>query len=100
LWTAKLAALIMKEKGHSGCFMNQRLICRILSGACNEEWLRSQDMDEITNPFIRYNMNVAIESPSSWDADSRPTLKSKLLFQDYRFGLWGATKKVNTITAG
>jgi hypothetical protein len=30
----------------------------------------------------------------------RPTLKSKLLFQDYRFGLAGATKKVNTITVG
>ena len=96
----ELAALMMKEKGHSDCFMNQRLICRILSGACNEEWLRSQDMAEITNPFIRYNMNVAIESPSSWDAGSRPTLKSKLLFQDYRFGQAGATKKVNTITLG
>jgi hypothetical protein len=93
-----LAALMMKEKGHNYCFVNQRLICRILSGACNAEWLRSQDMDEITNPFIRYNMNVAIESPSSWEAGGRPTLKSKLLFQDYRFGLAGATKKVNTMT--
>lgn len=96
----ELAALMMKEKGHNYCFVNQRLICRILSGACNEEWLRSQDMDEISNPFIRYNMNVAIESPSSWEAGGRPTLKSKLLFQDYRFGLAGATKKVNTITVG
>lgn len=96
----ELAALMMKEKGYSDCFMNQRLICRILSGACNSEWLRSQDMGEITNPFIRYNMNVVTESPSSWDADSRPTLKNKLLFQDYRFGLLAATKKVNTIMVG
>ena len=91
---------MMKEKGHSGCFVNQRLICRILSGACNEEWLRSEDMDGIANPFIRYNIDVASESPSSWQDGGRPTLKSKRLFQDYRFGLAGATKKVNTITVG
>lgn len=96
----ELAALMTKEKGHNYCFVNQRLICRILSGACNDEWLPSQDMDEITNPFIRYNMNVAIESPSSCEPGGRPKLKSKLLFQDYRFGLAGATKKVNTITVG
>ncbi|MBE0627116.1 MAG: protein kinase [Burkholderiales bacterium] len=96
----ELAALMMKEKGHSGCFMNQRLIFRILSGAYKDEWLRSEDMDGIANPFIRYNIDVASEAPSSWDAGGRSTLKSKLLFQDYRFGLAGATKKVNTITVG
>lgn len=93
-----LAMLMTSEKGHSDCFTNQRLICRILSGHCDDKWLRSQDVETVTNPFIKYNVSVAIESPTSWDANGAVTLKSKLLFQDYRFGFSGAKKKINTIT--
>lgn len=44
-------------------------------------------MEKITNPFIRYNWSIFTEDPSSWDKNGRIQAKSKLLFQDYRFGL-------------
>lgn len=93
-----LGALMMKQEGCNYCFVNQRLICQVLAGARDAEWVRSQDIDKVTNPFVRYNMQVVIESPRSWQADSGPTLKSKLLFQDYRFGISGATKRANNVT--
>ena len=42
-------------------------------------------LGEYSNEFIAYNFSVVNESALTHDWQSSPTLKSKLLFMDYRF---------------
>lgn len=42
-------------------------------------------VDRIPNHFLDYNFSVILENKSSHDFAKKPTLKSKLLFMDYRF---------------
>ena len=41
--------------------------------------------DEPNNPFVDYNYSVISETIPTHAGESKPTLKSKLIFMDYRF---------------
>ena len=47
-----------------------------------QEVMKTYDAD---NPFINYNLDLTIEKDLSHSFEKKPTLKSKLLFMDYRF---------------
>jgi serine/threonine protein kinase len=82
----ELAALMMKQPGFNDCFRNNRFLCRLLNGGYSASDLEKQNFEDISNPFIRYNLTVVTEEPKAWAPTDGPTLKSKLVFQDYRFG--------------
>ncbi len=84
---------ILKQNPDNTCFINNRFLFRLMdTGIADEDFERDKD-GVIVNPFVRLNYDVATELPSSWDSRGRPTLKSKLLYQDYRFGFAKKGKK-------
>lgn len=82
-----IARLAMEHEAPSDCFRNNRFLCRLLRGGYRRGALEAEKSESVNNPFIAFNLHVATETPKSWDSDGRVPLKSKLLFQDYRFGL-------------
>jgi len=79
-----LAETVMARGGANNCFENNRFLCRLLSDEYSRDFLENYDKNSLTNPFTRLNFEIATERPKSWQKDG-PSLKSKLLFQDYRF---------------
>ena len=79
-----LAETVMAQGGANNCFENNRFLCRLLSDEYSRDFLENYDKNSLTNPFTRLNFEIATERPKSWQKDG-PSLKSKLLFQDYRF---------------
>jgi tetratricopeptide (TPR) repeat protein len=79
---AELINIILKEYQANMCFENNLFICRLLLGVQGNKLFRNMGI----NPFIRYNWTVFAETPASWDENGRISLKSKLLFQEFRFG--------------
>ena len=92
-----LARTMMNERAPGDCFRNNRFLCRLLNGGYSPRELEEIDERNIVNPFIAYNLTVAREKPRAWAAEDGPALKSKLLFQDYRFDLPKASAKPNGI---
>lgn len=82
----QLASTVIAQRTANDCFENNRFIFRLLGDDGSRKFLENLDKSSITNPFTRFNLEVATESPRSWGRDGGPTLKSKLVFQDYRFG--------------
>jgi tetratricopeptide (TPR) repeat protein len=91
-----LAATLMNERAPNDCFTNNRFLCRLLNGGCAPGELETLAARGAANPFIVYNCTIATESPRAWGAD-KPPLKSKVLFQEYRFGTVGRAGKKNTV---
>lgn len=81
-----LARVLMSEKAPSDCFRNNGFLCRLLSGDCVPGELKEATFREVANPFVVYNVAVATEEPRAWGRDGRPSMRSKLLFEEYRFG--------------
>jgi hypothetical protein len=48
--------------------------------------------DKTYNPFLEYNFSVINETESTHHFEKNPTLKSKLLFMDYRFHKYSSSK--------
>lgn len=94
---ARLADAIMAQKVANDCFENNQFLCRLLLEECSSGFLSDLEKDKLTNPFMRMNLDIATESPASWTRDDRPPLKSKLLFQDYRFGTPEKRRKPHTL---
>ncbi len=92
-----LARVVMGEKPPSDCFRNNRILCRLLAGIGTAEEIADTIIESADNPFVQYNYLIAIERPATWDPEGPVTLKSKLLFQDYRFGLRDAAAGKNTV---
>jgi serine/threonine protein kinase len=93
----KLAGTLMDEKAANDCFRNNRFLCKLLNKGYTAKALNEADADVvITNPFISYNLAVAREQPRAW-AEDGPALKSKVIFQEYRFGLQRPTAQQNAI---
>jgi len=90
-----LAGTLLKQKPPSDCFRGNQLLCRLIEGKFALGELQKLTRDR--NPFIAYNATVAIEIPPAWSTEGRPMLKSKLLFQEFQFGIASRTKK-NTLT--
>ena len=77
---------ITKNAFHKAkCFANNHLISLILSSGMSKERLKNIPDTFRNDPFFCYNNTVAQEEGDSWDTSSRVPLKSKLLFEDYRF---------------
>lgn len=68
------------------CFFNNHFLCRILTGEKVENILDKKFIRTTNNEFIKYNIEVINENPKSWNTKEGISLKSKLLFQDFRFG--------------
>jgi len=67
------------------CFPNNYFLCRILLGERLGDILAERVFEDSDNQFLFYNRVVITETPKSWDVEGRIPLKSKLLFQDFRF---------------
>lgn len=93
-----LARLAMQGKVPNDCFRNNRFLCRLLKGGYTEQALDEIDAGEVVNPFIAHNLAVARERPCSWVRDGKPSLRDKLVFQEFGFGLARASGKNNPIT--
>ena len=76
-----LAKTVAESCENWDCFHNNFIICKLLLGHASRDNL---DIDTV-NAFTDYNMTVFTEEPKSWD-NGRILLKSKLLFQEFRFG--------------
>ena len=89
----QLAEAIIKQKPNNSCFINNRFLFRLLDSGSVDHDLEKDSKGRVLNPFARFNFEIATELPSSWDKEERPLLKSKLLFQDFRFGITHKNKK-------
>ncbi len=77
---AEYAKKLMGMDNSPECFDNNYYICQKCKDVKTKVNLQSN-----SNPFLTYNKRVVNEKKRSWSKSERPTLKSKLLFQDYRF---------------
>lgn len=87
----------LKDESPSVCLSNNLFVLRMLDGA-----VTSSELDELveidhSNPFLAYNLDVFCEALRLND-HSQPPLKSKLLFQEYRFGLDEPRGKSNVVS--
>jgi serine/threonine protein kinase len=83
---------------NADCFLNNHFLCRVLSDEKPENILEERYIESTDNAFIKYNLDVINESPKSWNTDDRIPLKSKLLFQDFRFGKKRKQPQVNKVS--
>ncbi len=79
-----LANTLMDAKAPNDCFRSNSFLCRLLSGDCAPGELQQRTPRE-ANPFITHNLEVATERRSAWANGKTPSLKSKLLFEEYQF---------------
>lgn len=92
----QIAEAVMAQGVANDCFENNRFLCRLLAGDYSRDFLDGFDKNSLTSPFTRLNFEVATESPKSWQRGG-PPLKSKVLFQDYRFGAREKRRKPQTM---
>ena len=83
---ASLARTLISEKAPNDCFHNNLFLCRLLNGDATDDELKKLAARKDASPFLEYNDQVFSEQPRAWGPDGTPSLKSKLLFQEYRFG--------------
>jgi serine/threonine protein kinase len=89
-----LIEVVLKEHPENNCFENNLLLCCILLGKSPKGFSPIQDRE---NPFLNYNWSVYKEKPAAWNAGDKASLKSKLIFQEFRHGTTRKRKR-NTIT--
>jgi FHA domain len=92
-----LARTMIDEKAPNECFWNNEFLCRLLSGKITPAAIGRLPSRKTENPFIAYNVAVTMELPSSWVDGEQPSLKSKLLFEEYAFGIANRATKTNTL---
>lgn len=78
-----LIEIVRKECRGNRCFENNWLVCSLLLDDSAKE---PPPFIKERNPFVEYNWKVFTEAPSSWHEGDPVALKSKLLFQEFRFG--------------
>lgn len=93
----RLASTVMEQGVTNDCFENNLFLFRVLMGAYSQEFLKEYDKSTLTNAFARLNFEIVTESARSWGQNGKPLLKSKLLFQDFRFGFGDKRKKTPTM---
>jgi tetratricopeptide (TPR) repeat protein len=92
----RLAATVIKHRVGNDCFENNRFLFRLLMKD-SRQFLDNYDKSSLTNSFTRLNYETATENQKSWSLGGKPPLKSKLLFQDFRFGAIDKHKKPHTM---
>jgi tetratricopeptide (TPR) repeat protein len=80
------------------CFINNYLLCRVMSGEKPNDIFEEKELHKIDNAFLRYNLAVIDEDPKSWDEKGSVSLRSKLLFQDFRFGKKKNRSRINAVS--
>lgn len=80
-----LARAVIAAGTTNTCFKNNGLLCRLVERGDRSVKLTSLTIDAAAQPILAYNVAVAREAPSSWSPRGVPSLKQKLLFQEYRF---------------
>lgn len=80
------------------CFINNCFICRVMLGEKLEDIFEEKDLRKSDNAFLRYNLAVIDEDPKSWDEQGNVSLRSKLLFQDFRFGKKKSRSRINAVS--
>ena len=83
----QVAKLMVDEAAPSDCFQNNGLLCTLLSNAPDEAFIK-RSATTFRDPFISYNVNILTQAPEQ--------LKSRIQFENYRFGL--PNRKENTLT--
>jgi serine/threonine protein kinase len=79
-----LARSILEIEPYNPCFANNYYIASLLEDV-GQKIAPRELLGDYSNAFIAYNSSVVSESAASHAWDKPPTLKSKLLFMDYRF---------------
>lgn len=92
----RLAATVIEQGVGNNCFENNQFLCRLLMKG-SREFLNNYDKSTLANPFTRLNYETATESPKCWSRNGQLSMKSKLLFQDFRFGAIEKHKKPQTM---
>jgi tetratricopeptide (TPR) repeat protein len=90
-----LAETLIAQKPPTDCFSSNVLLCRLLAADCVPEEIES--LREAENPFVRHNARVATEQPPAWTSGGQPSLKSKLLFEEFRFAEARRAGRVNAL---
>jgi serine/threonine protein kinase len=81
-----LAKAIMDSEGRNLCFANNYYISYLMHNLGKTFTPESvMKIDRTPNHFLDYNTSVILENKSTHGFAKKPTLKSKLLFMDYRF---------------
>ncbi len=81
-----LAKTVIAQKPGNDCFENNHFLCELMANEAAHSFLDGIDRSELVNPFKRMNFDIATEPDASWSRKNGPPLKSKLLFQEFRFG--------------
>jgi len=92
------AGLAIQNLSDADCFINNYFICRVMLGEKPENIFKGKDLRKINNAFFRYNLAVIDEDPKSWDENGNVSLRSKLLFQDFRFGKKKSRSRINAVS--
>lgn len=79
-----LARSILDIEPNNPCFANNYYIASLLH-KMGQKIPPGDFLGDYTNEFITYNSSVVTERLPTYDRQSAPSLKSKLLFMDYRF---------------
>jgi hypothetical protein len=83
---AALARTLIQAKAPGDCFQSNLLLCQLLAGDRAPDEPRGRRPSERLSPFVAYNLAVVREEPRAWGDGTGPSLKSKLLFEEYRPG--------------
>ena len=78
-----LIEIVLKDYRENDCFENNLIICCMLLGDLSNALSLVRNK---SNPFFIYNWGVFKERPVPWSSENGGTLKSKLIFQDFRHG--------------
>jgi len=80
----ELARNILTVYPDNACFANNYYICTVMHNI-GQTIFPDTILKAKNNAFIDYNFSIILESEPSHNELKKPTLKSKLLFMDYRF---------------
>ncbi len=81
-----LARILLEVEPNNQCFANNYYICCVMQNIGQMVFPHTVlKADKSDNHFLNYNYGVLLETQPSHNYKKEPTLKSKLLFMDYRF---------------
>ena len=92
-----LASTLINENVPNDCFRSNLFLCRLLTVECNADEMQQRILGETVNPFIAYNRTIVTEKASAWANAGIALLKSKLLFEEYRFGAAAPDSRQNRL---
>ena len=88
-----LARTMLDVEEANKCFANNYYICCVMQNIGKTIFPDTvMKVDKSDNHFLNYNYSVILETESTHGFERKPTLKSKLLFMDYRFNRLARSK--------